>query len=680
MDELKAPKKSKSCLVKSLIALLVVFVGLPLVLIAFIIPIGMISSGDGDILCRFVAFFVVIILGILGIVGFRRALKEEYYLHAGTSDIFQSSLIGALNLSAIILIGYAMFYPESPAWLAIPGAVAFIASFIWVLVCTKSANNENNLNTTQLLVASCGRMFLISLTTILSALTAVTAITLRDTLKAKGSKASVRVKDALDFNLKHVRIWGKNLGDNEVVMLIALLGFILMIGKHVWTILLATRNQRKNNAFTAFTFGASSLAFVVAAILGSITLVNQTRMPVPMVQNTSSTDSDAQSTTGTNTSTDSSSDILAQERESSMENSSSEISTQDAVPSTTPTSGVPVETIPSESVNTSPITGATVSPEVIVSGDNATIYLAEVNEEPVVEDIHDEATVDTPETPESTFKFSLAPDVTAPVVDSDESYGPSGGAERAYFQQKLGFKIIEIEKMRPRDSLSRLYRQRLLALLPLVHQGDDVNITLPETKGNTPLHYACALGDAELVEILLDWGADPTAVTDKGKTPMDCVGNDEAGNVRKLLQKAIHTANAPTEVPAEVTNKICNNLLMILSVKHDYRIKSFCEESIYLTDVGATMSREDWSNHISELKKQWPKTHFSVREAGHFGFNVQMIIRYAIASPTTKDPYVGYLRVELGLNEEFKVNTYADRDFGKVKPELDSLYTLDMKK
>lgn len=457
-----------------------------------------------------------------------------------------------------------------------------------------------------------------------------------------------------------------------------------MIGKHVWTILLATRNQRKNNAFTAFTFGACSLAFVVAAILGSITLVNQTRMPVPMVQNTSSTDSDAQSTTGTNTSTDSSSDTSAQERESSMEHSSSEISTQDAVPSTTPTSDVPVETIPSESERTSPITGTSEIPEVTVPGENSTIAPAPVNEEPSVEVIHEEATVDTSEPPISTFKFTLAPEVTAPDVDSDvdsdESYAPSGGAERDDFQQRLGLKIIEIEKMRPRDSASRLYRQRLLALLPLVHQGDDANITLPETKGNTLLHYACALGDAELVEILLDWGADPTAVTDKGKTPIDCVGKGESDKIRKLLQKAIQAANAPTEVTAEATNNICNNLLMILSVKHDYRIKSFCEESIYLTDAGVMMSREDWSNHISALKQQWTQSHFSVREAGHFGFNVQMIIRYAIASPTTKDPYVGYLRVELGLNEEFKVNTYADRDFGKVKPELDSLYTVDMKK
>ncbi len=43
-----------------------------------------------------------------------------------------------------------------------------------------------------------------------------------------------------------------------------------------------------------------------------------------------------------------------------------------------------------------------------------------------------------------------------------------------------------------------------------------VHVQARDSKGNTPLHYACGYGRVALVTILLEAGADKTAVNDQG--------------------------------------------------------------------------------------------------------------------------------------------------------------------
>ncbi len=76
-----------------------------------------------------------------------------------------------------------------------------------------------------------------------------------------------------------------------------------------------------------------------------------------------------------------------------------------------------------------------------------------------------------------------------------------------------------------------LYKKRLNMLLPMIANGAPVDITTVETKGNTALHYACGLGHVELVRWLLQNGANPNAVTNKGATPLQCSGNSSVSNL-----------------------------------------------------------------------------------------------------------------------------------------------------
>ena len=95
--------------------------------------------------------------------------------------------------------------------------------------------------------------------------------------------------------------------------------------------------------------------------------------------------------------------------------------------------------------------------------------------------------------------------------------------------------IDRMAALRCCEASSALYQKRLLTLLPMIRDGSDVDVTLPETKGNTALHYACAIGSWSITQWLVEHGANVNAVTDKGATPLDCVGDDNAQRIRALL-------------------------------------------------------------------------------------------------------------------------------------------------
>ena len=103
--------------------------------------------------------------------------------------------------------------------------------------------------------------------------------------------------------------------------------------------------------------------------------------------------------------------------------------------------------------------------------------------------------------------------------------------------EQLDVMIKRLRALKCKSAESALYQRRLLALLPLIRNGADVDVTLPETKGNTALHFACALGSWSISQWLVEHGANVNARTHRGATPMDCLGDDNAARIKKLLQK-----------------------------------------------------------------------------------------------------------------------------------------------
>lgn len=103
------------------------------------------------------------------------------------------------------------------------------------------------------------------------------------------------------------------------------------------------------------------------------------------------------------------------------------------------------------------------------------------------------------------------------------------------------------ERIQQNTELNPLFRRRLLKLLPLIAGGEPADIILPSSKGNTALHYACAIGDVELVTDLLQHGANPRILTHRGASPADCA----SGPHRRQIQQLLAQADSGERVPAE---------------------------------------------------------------------------------------------------------------------------------
>lgn len=98
--------------------------------------------------------------------------------------------------------------------------------------------------------------------------------------------------------------------------------------------------------------------------------------------------------------------------------------------------------------------------------------------------------------------------------------------------------IQKLEKTTYTTAVERLYQNRLLTLLPQIAEGASTETVLPNANNSTALHYACGLSHAEIVQWLVDHGADLNAKTAKGAGVDDCVGGPNAKAIRAILKEA----------------------------------------------------------------------------------------------------------------------------------------------
>lgn len=641
----------KGCLVKSLIATAVIMVGIPLITLIVVIPVAMVSAGDYKVLYSIVSCVCLLFMAITGIMGLKGAFREDYYLHDGTVDLCKSVFISMLNLSGISLLGCAMFNDHSPAWLAIPGALAFLGSFAWAVRCVKLANDDISGKT--LFMAACGRMFLISLNALISIVMAATVVALRDVLKKKESSASVRVREALDFNLKAVRIWGKNLGDGEVVSMLALMGIMVYLGQKLWLLVEATSNDRKEIAFTAFTYGVTNVVCAVGSVYGIMFLIQHTGEKAAPVQTVSVQKVGLQSEQKS-----------ASEPEAIPESSVNEPSGKHDIEQTSPVTETPVIDFQEKTAERVPDSGA-----------GAVTAKAD----------QDETSYDKQESGvqgEVGVAFSFVPDIpNSEQSEKDaliEAEGEQG--EFADFQNKIGEHVMALQKLDVKSTAAKWDVGQLLDLLASIHQGEDVNFTTPDTQGNTALHYACRLGNAELVETLLDWGADPDCRNAAGRTPADCAGKAGRERIRLLLQKAKEKQAAPSELTSEQSISISKSLVVMFDVPGEIRMRKLAAERIINSATGGAMTRDQWLEYLVVMNAKWQKHYYSLRRVSHAGFNIQAIIQYAVWPASNGEPSVGYVRLEFAVNDELKVYAVSCVDCGAEKPVAEEFYTLDLEK
>ena len=109
--------------------------------------------------------------------------------------------------------------------------------------------------------------------------------------------------------------------------------------------------------------------------------------------------------------------------------------------------------------------------------------------------------------------------------------------------------LSEIENANYRSATDKLYQKRLVSLLPMVMMTHDGSFTNPDYKGNTALHYACGLSHVELVQWLVEHGADLEARTDNGASIDACIGGRNAEQIRAILRAAREWRDRPYTGP-----------------------------------------------------------------------------------------------------------------------------------
>ena len=86
--------------------------------------------------------------------------------------------------------------------------------------------------------------------------------------------------------------------------------------------------------------------------------------------------------------------------------------------------------------------------------------------------------------------------------------------------------------------LEKLYQKRVLQLLERIKNGAPVDTVLENANGTTALHNACGLSRVDVVQWLVDHGANVNARTAKGASVETCVGGPNAATIYKILRSA----------------------------------------------------------------------------------------------------------------------------------------------
>lgn len=96
-----------------------------------------------------------------------------------------------------------------------------------------------------------------------------------------------------------------------------------------------------------------------------------------------------------------------------------------------------------------------------------------------------------------------------------------------------------------RELIESVKQGNLSGLLELLDNGEDVNAT--NEQGNTALHYAIALDNADITQVLLAYGADLNAANQKGWTPYSIAQKKQLKNVMPVIEKALQQQNEKAE-------------------------------------------------------------------------------------------------------------------------------------
>lgn len=156
-------------------------------------------------------------------------------------------------------------------------------------------------------------------------------------------------------------------------------------------------------------------------------------------------------------------------------------------------------------------------------------------------------------------KFGVVGPQKSANTRSKEAAAPVVKAGAAASKEELKEIQRKLTGLKCKDSDSRWAQKRILQLIPLILQGEDVDYSAPDMKGNTCLHYACELGSRQLIHWLVENGADVNRVEyGGGNTPLHNAARlASLHTVTYLLEHGANpnVRNVAGDLPCDVVGK-----------------------------------------------------------------------------------------------------------------------------
>lgn len=272
---------------------------------------------------------------------------------------------------------------------------------------------------------------------------------------------------------------------------------------------------------------------------------------------------------------------------------------------------------------------------------------------------------------------------TAPPEKPVKDDGKSVSAEAMKELQPL---YNRMAKLKCKEEESARQQKGLLLLLDKIREGAGIDVTQPETNGNTALHYSSAIGCLSISNWLLKNGANPTAVRDDGKTPLQCVGDDNQQAITEAINKVVaqqsstkEAAESPVpadeetdasdgEAPAvlfdkndtptdETTNYIVSKRFELMATTdvtvHDFQ-KVFAEEVIELKRNKVVPVTTLHEKAVAQNEK-WPSRAVKLLDMGVSGRRIEANVALVYKNSQNGKSISAYNKVVMLLNEHGKI-------------------------
>lgn len=160
------------------------------------------------------------------------------------------------------------------------------------------------------------------------------------------------------------------------------------------------------------------------------------------------------------------------------------------------------------------------------------------------------------------------------------------------------------------EELINLVKQNNIpAILNLMQNGENINAA--DKDGNTALHYAVAMDNATMADVLLNGGADMNIVNAKGWSPLKIAEQKNVPNVTKILEKAMRDNQpqaaapepqvAPAPAPVAVSEPSADEL-----AEYKNKIELAKQALINAEEVKAQMENRnrELENEVNKLRAQ----------------------------------------------------------------------------